>query len=174
MSPNQAIFNTFIIISYLLVFIEKYNPGSIVYFVLFCFVFFLVKTMPKFLIRLGKIESQFGIPLIGTLSQLCIDNKILSYNSFQHYPKLIDLVLKVNGIWEVVPPTLIVEKFQKKLQMQSILFFASIIKNFQNIFRTIITYGGLSRHHYWRGGIHEIHDFRGSLRISQRVFYISS
>ena len=34
MSPNWAIFSTFIIISYLLVFIKKYIPGSIVYFVL--------------------------------------------------------------------------------------------------------------------------------------------
>ena len=36
MSPNQAISITFIIFSYLLVFIKKYIPGSIVYFVLFC------------------------------------------------------------------------------------------------------------------------------------------
>ena len=35
MSPNQPIFSTFIRISYLLVFIKKYIPGSIVYFVLF-------------------------------------------------------------------------------------------------------------------------------------------
>ena len=35
MSPNQAIFSTSIVISYLLVFIKKYIPGSIVYFVLF-------------------------------------------------------------------------------------------------------------------------------------------
>ena len=45
MSPNQAIFSTFIIISYLLVFIKKYIPGSIVYFVLLYF--FLKKKIRK-------------------------------------------------------------------------------------------------------------------------------
>ena len=33
---------------------------------------------------------------------------------------------------------------------------------------------GLSRDHYWRGGIQEIHDFQGFWSIPQRVIDISS
>ena len=37
MSSNQAIFSTFVVIFYLLVFIKKYIPGSTAYFVMFQF-----------------------------------------------------------------------------------------------------------------------------------------
>ena len=41
-------------------------------------------------------------------------------------------------------------------------------------FKTPISSGGLSRDHYWKGGIQEIHDFQGFWSIFQRVFDISS
>jgi len=44
---------------------------------------------------------------------------------------------------------------------------------FEVVFESISS-GGLSRDHYWRGGIQEIHAFRGILRISQPVFDIYS
>ena len=44
------------------------------------------------------------------------------------------------------------------------MIFTSVTKillgNFWNNFRNYISSGGLSRGHYWRGNIQEIHDFR--------------
>ena len=44
----------------------------------------------------------------------------------------------------------------------------------KNNFRNFTSSLGLSSDHYWRGGIQEIHDFRGFWSISQRVCDISS
>ena len=62
----------------------------------------------------------------------------------------------------IIPPNH--KKFLTKTwKMQSIWVFASVLKIFWKIFKTIfktfISSGGLSRDHYWRGGIHEIHDW---------------
>ena len=75
--------------------------------------------------------------------------------------------LMVNGIWGGgwYLRSLIVEKFVKKLQIQSISFFVSVIKillhNFYDNFRNFISSAGLSCDQYWRDGIQETHDFRG-------------
>ena len=58
------------------------------------------------------------------------------------------------------------------------LLFANVVKifldNFRLNFRNFIIPGSLSRDYYWSGGMDEIYDFRGFLRISQLVFDISS
>ena len=45
---------------------------------------------------------------------------------------------------------------------------------FKTIFKTLSALGGLSRDHYWRDGIKEMHEFQGFLGISRRVFEIFS
>ena len=75
-----------------------------------------------------------------------------------------------------IPPIIV----KKSLQTENTnnMIFVSIIKilldNFYKNFQNFISSGGLSRDHYFRSAIHEIHDFRFFLRISQWVFDISS
>ena len=66
MSPNQAIFSTFIIISCLLIFSKKYILGSIVYFVLLCLCFSCHDTI-NFLLQSNDdlvIQKQFLVILV--------------------------------------------------------------------------------------------------------------
>ena len=45
------------------------------------------------------------------------------------------------------------------------------LENFENNFWNFISSEDLSCDHYWKGGIHEIHDFRGFLRIFASFCY---
>ena len=70
------------------------------------------------------------------------------------------------------------KKFAKKksyaISMIILMCNQNPLGQFQNNFRNFFSPWGLSRDHYWRGGIQESHDFRGLLRISRRVYDISS
>ena len=82
----------------------------------------------------------------------------------------------INGTWGCHPSPLIVKDHYKTENTNNMILL-SIIKifldNFYNNFLNFISSAGLSRDHYFRGAIHEIHDFRVFLRISQWVFDIS-
>ena len=75
-------------------------------------------------------------------------------------------------------PSPLIVKDHYKTENTNNMILLSIIKifldNFYNNFLNFISSAGLSRDHYFRGAIHEIHDFRVFLRISQWVFDISS
>ena len=75
------------------------------------------------------------------------------------------------------PPTLMEENFVKnpsKCNQYYVLQVSSKSSwtTFKNNFRNFISSGNLSRDHYWRGGIQEIHNLRGFIRISRRIFDI--
>ena len=71
-------------------------------------------------------------------------------------------------------PPLIVKKSQKTENTNNMIFVSIIKIHLDNFYNNFISSAGLSRNHYFRGAIHEIHDFRVFLRISQWVFDISS
>ena len=90
----------------------------------------------------------------------------------EHHAVLIHLT--VNSIWGV-PTPLTEKKFVKKNGKCNQDDFSQVLSKPGVLSAiSVISSGGLSRDHQWRGGIQEIYDYQGCWSISQRVLNISS
>ena len=127
-----------------------------------------VQSMPR---HWPNLKSTLEVELKCTLEQKFLEifkKSCPNHANFQHQIYWYENQLTLNGIllgwWGCYHPP-----YHRKIHEKKSANAIKVLwnwKTFKTIFETSVSSWRLSRDHYWGGGIHEIHNFRGFLKIS--------